>query len=117
MLILFSFQVLSWLSSQGLFPLEYIVHVDPDFFKKIMPEVRYVCIFVFYSSSPCFMLIIWFQWKNYVGLNREFAGTACHQESAYLQEIASEVAMRDRQHVWVDGSLSDGPWYSQASHI
>ena len=21
--------------------------------------------------------------------------------------------MRDRQHVWVDGSLSDGVWYSQ----
>lgn len=36
---LFLFQVLSWLSKQGLFPLEYIVHVDPDFFKSIMPEV------------------------------------------------------------------------------
>lgn len=31
--------VLSWLSKQGLFPLEYIVHIDPDFFKRIMPEV------------------------------------------------------------------------------
>ncbi len=51
-----------------------------------------------------------------MGVNREFAGTACHQESAYLQEIASEVAMRDRQHVWVDGSLSDGQWYSQVSN-
>jgi hypothetical protein len=32
-------QVLAWLSQQGLFPIEYIVHVDPDFFKRIMPEV------------------------------------------------------------------------------
>jgi hypothetical protein len=37
--LLIMFQVLSWMSSQGLFPLEYIVHVDPDFFKRIMPEV------------------------------------------------------------------------------
>jgi hypothetical protein len=33
--------VLSWLSKQGLFPLEYIVHIDPDLFKRIMPEVSH----------------------------------------------------------------------------
>ncbi len=32
-------QVLSWLSRRGLFPVEYIAHIDPDFFKRIMPEV------------------------------------------------------------------------------
>lgn len=36
--------VLSWLSKQGLFPLEYIVHIDPDFFKRIMPEVLFIMI-------------------------------------------------------------------------
>lgn len=68
--------------------MEYIVHIDPDFFKRIMPE-----------------------WSTYVGVNKEFAGTACHQESGYIQEIAQEVSMRERQHVWVDGSLSDGEWF------
>lgn len=80
--------VLSWLSKRGLFPVEYIAHIDPDFFKRIMPE-----------------------WSKYVSVNREFAGTACHKESGYLQEIAQEVAMRERQHIWVDGSLSDGDWF------
>mmetsp|Transcript_2746 Transcript_2746/g.4127 ORF Transcript_2746/g.4127 Transcript_2746/m.4127 type:complete len:779 (+) Transcript_2746:248-2584(+) len=80
--------VLSWLSSQGLFPLEFVAHVDPDFFKRIMPE-----------------------WNGYVQRDEETAGTFCHQESAYLQEIAQETAMRQRQHVWVDGSLSDSEWF------
>ena len=47
--------VLSWLSSQGLFPLEFIVHIDPDFFKRIMPE-----------------------WEHYVAKGEEMAGTLCH---------------------------------------
>ena len=42
--------------------MEYIVHVDPDFFKRIMPE-----------------------WSKYVCIDKDFAGTACHQESGYLQ--------------------------------
>jgi ribose 1,5-bisphosphokinase PhnN len=33
-------------------------------------------------------------------------------ESSFMQEIAQEVAMRQRQNVWVDGSLSDGEWFS-----
>lgn len=84
--------VLSWLSQRGFFPVEYIAHIDPDFFKRIMPE-----------------------WRTYVSNNKEFAGTACHQESGYLQEIAQEVGMRERQHIWVDGSLSDGPWFQKVS--
>jgi hypothetical protein len=54
--------VLSWLSSQGLFPLEYIVHIDPDFFKRVMPE-----------------------WRGYLTHSRDFAGTATHRESGLLQ--------------------------------
>mmetsp|Transcript_18 Transcript_18/g.36 ORF Transcript_18/g.36 Transcript_18/m.36 type:complete len:750 (+) Transcript_18:51-2300(+) len=94
--------VLSWLSEQGLFPLEFIVHVDPDFFKRIMPE-----------------------WTNYLShaasaeVSSEkhgeqiAAGSACHLESAFLQEITMEAAMSERQNVWVDGSLSDGAWFSK----
>lgn len=33
-------------------------------------------------------------------------------ESIYLQEIAMETALRQRQHVLVDGSLSNGEWFS-----
>lgn len=82
--------VLTWLSHQGLFPLEYIVHIDPDFFKRVMPE-----------------------WKGYLSNNVEFAGSATHHESGYIQEIATEAALRERQHIWVDGSLKDYVWYTQ----
>jgi hypothetical protein len=37
-------------------------------------------------------------------------------ESIYLQEIAMETALRQRQHVLVDGSLSNGEWFSTVSH-
>ena len=39
------------------------------------------------------------------------AGTLCHRESGFIQEIATEVALRTSQHVWVDGSLRDGDWF------
>lgn len=43
----------------------------------------------------------------------EAAGNHCHRESAYIQEIAQEVAMRKLQNIWVDGSLRDGNWFKQ----
>ena len=47
--------VLSWLSSQGLFPLEYIVHIDPDFFKRVMPEVTlWSCSVDLSDNCACF---------------------------------------------------------------
>jgi hypothetical protein len=39
----------------------------------------------------------------------------CHRESAFLQEIAMEAAMSERQNVWIDGSLSNGEWFSMVS--
>ncbi|CAE7706595.1 Swap70, partial [Symbiodinium microadriaticum] len=93
-------QVLSWLSQQGLFPIEFIVHVDPDFFKRIMPEWKeYLRRAVSQQSSEAHEEVI-------------AAGTFCHRESAFLQEIAMEAAMSERQNVWIDGSLSNGPWFS-----
>ena len=84
---------LSWMSRHGFFPLEEIVHIDPDHFKKIMPE-----------------------WSGYVkegkaSGNSDLAGNSCHRETGFIQEIAQEVAMRKSQNVWVDGSLKDGDWF------
>ena len=40
------------------------------------------------------------------------AGTLCHRESGFLQEIAQEVAMRNSQNVWVDGTLKHGHYFA-----
>jgi len=81
---------MSWLSRHNIFPLEHIVHIDSDHFKSLMPE-----------------------WKGYVSHNAEEAGTMCHKESGFLQEIAQEVAMRGSQNIWVDGSMGDHEWYTR----
>lgn len=79
---------LSWMSKKGFFPLENIVHVDPDGFKMMMPE-----------------------WPHYVAGDSETAGTMCHQESCFMMEVAQEAAMQKRQNVWVDGSLRNAEFY------
>lgn len=81
---------LSWMSQHGYFPLEYIVHIDSDSFKQVMPE-----------------------WDEYVRRDRDGGASLMHQESGYLQEIAQEVAMRSQQNVWVDGTLKDGEYYAK----
>eukprot|EP01043_Picozoa_sp_COSAG02_P001835 COSAG02_NODE_39_length_48074_cov_106.508890_48_plen_631_part_01 len=80
---------LSWMSRNGYFPLEDIVCIDPDHFKKMMPE-----------------------WPHYVSAGSD-AGSLCHRESGFLQEIAQEVAMKNSQNCWVDGSLRDSAWFAQ----
>jgi len=82
--------VLSWMSRNGYFPLENIVHVDPDHFKSMMPE-----------------------FSGYAAVDPVEAGTMTHRESNLMSELAQEHAMRQRQHVWVDGSLRDGVWFSE----
>ena len=81
-------------SSNGHFPLESIVHIDPDHFKGVMSE-----------------------WKPYVQKAKNDhsiqAGTLCHHESAYIQEIAQEAALEANQNIWVDGSLKDGKWFTK----
>mmetsp|Transcript_56530 Transcript_56530/g.132578 ORF Transcript_56530/g.132578 Transcript_56530/m.132578 type:complete len:695 (+) Transcript_56530:94-2178(+) len=81
---------MSWMSKHGFFPLENIVHVDPDGFKLMMPE-----------------------WPGYVEVNPEGAGTSCHMESCFMMEIAQEAAMQKRQNVWIDGSLRNAEFYAQ----
>ncbi|KAJ8614254.1 hypothetical protein CTAYLR_001107 [Chrysophaeum taylorii] len=80
---------LHWLSEHGYFPLEDIVHIDPDRFKEMMPE-----------------------WPGYVSRDRDSAGSLTHRESGYLAEITQEVAMERRQHVWVDGSLRNADYFT-----
>jgi len=85
---------LSWMSTMGSFPLENIVHIDPDYFKMVMSE-----------------------WNMYVDASVKdpsiMAGSMCHQESGFMQEIAQEAALRNNQNIWVDGSLRDGPWFEK----
>merc|ERR1740123_1295338 len=80
---------MSYLSKMGVFPLERLIHVNPDYFKQLMPE-----------------------WEGYKKHDASQAGAMCHRESGFLQELAQEVAMQANQNVWVDGSLQDGKWYS-----
>ena len=84
---------LSWMSARDIFPLEDIVHIDPDHFKAVMPE-----------------------WSAYVAYGKkmkdpDIPGNQCHRESCYMQEIALEESLKRQQHIWVDGSLSD--WTSE----
>lgn len=86
---------LGWMSSEGIFPLENIVHIDPDHFKLAMPE-----------------------WQAYVEYGRRLGdpsvpGSRCHRESCYLQEIALEESMRRYQNIWVDGSLRNAEWFGR----
>lgn len=83
---------LSWMSTRGIFPLEDIVHIDPDHFKAVMPE-----------------------WSAYVNYGKQMddpsiPGNQCHRESCYMQEIALEESLKRQQHIWVDGSLSSLGW-------
>eukprot|EP01049_Picozoa_sp_SAG25_P007209 SAG25_NODE_576_length_6788_cov_7.020033_3_plen_55_part_00 len=52
------------------------MHIDPDYFKRVMPE-----------------------WPEYCRRVPDAAGGLCHQESGYLQEIAQEVALANQQNV------------------
>ena len=81
---------LRWMSSNNIFPLEEIVHIDPDHCKSLMPE-----------------------WDNYVKKDSLNAGGHCHKESGFIQELCEKVSLVCRQNTWIDGSLGDHEWWSQ----
>ncbi len=85
---------LRWMSSNNIFPLEEIVHIDPDHCKSLMPE-----------------------WKGYVEANSLNAGGLCHKESGFIQELCEKVSLICRQNTWIDGSLADHGWWSQWINI
>ena len=81
---------LRWMSSNNIFPLEEIVHIDPDHCKSLMPE-----------------------WKGYVEGDSLQAGGNCHKESGFIQELCEKVSLVCRQNTWIDGSLGDHGWWSE----
>jgi hypothetical protein len=86
---------MNWLIKKGVIPLRGLRHVDPDVFKRSLPE-----------------------WKGYVKLNPETAGSMTHLESSMMVEIAQELALQRNMNVWIDGSLSNSEWtYSQLGKI
>jgi hypothetical protein len=82
-------RTMSWLCARGIVPLEHVVCIDADSFRTALPE-----------------------WRGYVARDATSAGARTRREAGYLVEIATEAALRLRQHVWVDGSLRDGEWYA-----
>ena len=63
--------VVSWLSDRGYFPLEDIVHIDMDRFRKELPE-----------------------WPGYNSRDSMTSGRLTHREAGYLMEIAQAAAMQ-----------------------
>ncbi len=41
------------------------------------------------------------------------AGQKTRRETGYMLEVAQAAAMRERKHVWIDGSLRDSEWYAR----
>ena len=82
--------VMRWMSQNQVFPVESVVKIDPDHFKAAMPE-----------------------WGGYLQQDRAQAGTLCHRESGFIQELCQEVSLRSRQNTWIDGSLGDSAWWSE----
>ena len=77
-----------WLVEQGVMPLRNVQTIDSDMFKVVFPE-----------------------WQGYLKRDPLKAGYHTRRESGYLVEVAQEAAMRERRHIWVDGSLRDREWY------
>ena len=80
---------MAWMSRHKIFPLENVVRIDPDYFKRSMPE-----------------------WEDYVKEDRKSgtkeAGGRCHTESGFMAEIATELALRKGRNTWVSSLALDG---------
>lgn len=74
--------VMSWLSNQGFFPLETVVHVDPDNFKLHMPE-----------------------WPGYQKMGETSVDKVCGNEANFLADLTQEAALSRGSFVWRDTTL------------
>ena len=81
--------VMKQLHSNGQFPLETFVSVDPDEIRRLLPEFQ-----VYVESCP------------------ERAGELTRKEAGMVAEILTEAALERGQNVLVDGSLRDAAWYA-----
>jgi len=77
-----------WLSQQGYFQFEEIVHIDPDFFKMSMPE-----------------------WPGYQKHGETSIDKVCGAEANMMADVAQFEAINQRQTILRDGTLSNGDFY------
>ena len=80
--------VMSTLNDRGLFPLNDMVHIDPDMIKTELPEMT-----------------------GYLDKDEESAATKVHRESTQMADILLEYALTCRYPTVVDGSLKDVEYY------
>ena len=131
---------LHWLSKHAIFPLEDVVQIDVDYFKRVMPEWRgYIEAGQRQEEEAAKVE----QKKTKKGDAGEgegaatmatagaaetttssssttttsrrapnAAGSLTHKESGFIAEIAQELALRSGQNIWIDGSLQDHAWWS-----
>eukprot|EP00596_Hydrurales_sp_CCMP1899_P009956 CAMPEP_0119044714 /NCGR_PEP_ID=MMETSP1177-20130426/33816_1 /TAXON_ID=2985 /ORGANISM="Ochromonas sp, Strain CCMP1899" /LENGTH=599 /DNA_ID=CAMNT_0007015247 /DNA_START=233 /DNA_END=2029 /DNA_ORIENTATION=+ len=78
----------SWLHSQGLFPLEAFVRVDPDALRELLPET-----------------------EEYIRRDPKTAGYLTQKEVGYICEVLTISGLEKGKNVLVDGSLRDASWY------
>lgn len=79
-----------WLASQGLFPLNAFVRVDPDDLRDLLPEL-----------------------PGYIRENPSTAGNMTQKEAGYIAEVLTSDALQKGKNVLVDGSLRNAEWYKQ----
>jgi hypothetical protein len=79
-----------WLASQGLFPLNAFVRVDPDTLRELLPEL-----------------------SGYINADPATAGYMTQKEAGYIAEVLSLEALRKGKNVLVDGSLRQADWYKE----
>eukprot|EP00467_Chlorarachnion_reptans_P019800 CAMPEP_0114500416 /NCGR_PEP_ID=MMETSP0109-20121206/7950_1 /TAXON_ID=29199 /ORGANISM="Chlorarachnion reptans, Strain CCCM449" /LENGTH=347 /DNA_ID=CAMNT_0001678071 /DNA_START=260 /DNA_END=1303 /DNA_ORIENTATION=- len=80
-----------WLESNGYFPLNAFVYVDPDEIRTQLPE-----------------------WTGYVEANAAKAARLTNRESGLITEILVQEALKRSHNVVIDGTLRDYEWYKIA---
>eukprot|EP00596_Hydrurales_sp_CCMP1899_P003446 CAMPEP_0119042274 /NCGR_PEP_ID=MMETSP1177-20130426/14509_1 /TAXON_ID=2985 /ORGANISM="Ochromonas sp, Strain CCMP1899" /LENGTH=829 /DNA_ID=CAMNT_0007008945 /DNA_START=391 /DNA_END=2877 /DNA_ORIENTATION=- len=81
---------LTWLHSQGIFPLDAFVRVDPDALRELLPET-----------------------EEYIRRDEDTAGYLTQKEVGHVCEVLTISALIQGKNVLVDGSLRDAEWYHE----
>ena len=80
---------MKYLASQGLFPKDAFVQVDPDALRELLPETN-----------------------EYVKIDPTTAGYLTQKEVGFIAETLTLDALSDGKNVLVDGSLRNAEWYA-----
>ncbi len=81
---------ITYLNKNGFNSIPKLVYIDPDKLRVQLPE-----------------------WNKFVEENPLTAGARTQHEVGYMQEIATEAALKESKNVFVDGSLANAEWFSQ----